>query len=266
MDYRHLSVERSGGVVLCTLSNPPMSYMNARMVRELDELTREVEAARDDRVLVLTGGIEGIFITHYDVGELVELAERAGAAAGGAPSEVGLIHAVLNRLERMPKPTVAALNGNAMGGGCELSLACDFRVMADGPYLYGLPETTVGIIPGAGGTQRFARLLGVARALDLVLHARVMTPQEAFEIGLLHRLLPAVGFLEHAREFARDLARRAPIALAAAKEAIRRGAEVGIDEGLAIEAREFARTMRSSDARNAMRAYLRGEPYEFKGE
>lgn len=249
----------------CTLLNPPMNFMNARMVGELDDLSREVERTREDRVLLITGGVEGIFITHYDVGELVDLAEGTGAS-GGASSEVGRIHAVLNRLERMPKPTIAALNGTAMGGGCELSLACDFRLMADGPYAYGLPETSVGIIPGAGGTQRFARLLGTARALDLILHARVMTPPEALEIGLVHRLFPVEGFLDQAREFALDLAQRAPIALAAAKEAIRRGAEATLDEGIAIEGREFARTMRSADARGAMRAYLRGEAYTFKGQ
>jgi enoyl-CoA hydratase len=266
MDYQHLSVERSGGVVLCTLTNPPMNFMNARMVLELDDLTREVDSSRDDRVLVFTGGVEGIFITHYDVGELVDIAEGDARTASDSSSDVGGIHSVFNRLERMPKVTVAALNGTAMGGGCELSLACDFRLMADGPFAYGLPETSVGIIPGAGGTQRFARLLGTARALDLILHATILTPPEAFELGLVQRLLPVERFRADVLEFANDLARRAPIALAAAKEAIRRGVEVGIDEGLAIEGQAFARAMRSTDAREAMRAYLRGGTYEFKGE
>ena len=268
MSQRYLSVERRNGIVTCTLTNPPQNLMNAGMVRELDELTREVEASRDDRVLLLTGGLEGVFILHYDVGELRDAAERltGGEATPGAAEPAASIHAVLDRLERMPKVTIAALNGTAMGGGCELSLACDFRLMADGPFRYGLPETSVGINPGAGGTQRMARLLGTARALDLILHAQVLEPAEAHAIGLIHRLLPARDFLAQATAFAEDLAKRAPVALAAAKEAIRRGAEVGLDEGLAIEREAFARTMRTADARNAMRAYLAGESYEFKGE
>jgi enoyl-CoA hydratase len=263
VELRHLSIERDGGVVTCTLRNPPRNLMNAAMVRELDLVTRELEQDREARVLVLTGGVEGIFITHYDVGELVGVADRSHEGASG---EVASIHVVLNRLERMPVVTVAAVNGIAMGGGCELALACDFRLLADGAGRIGLPETSVGIIPGAGGTQRMARLLGTARALDLILHGTVLEPARALEVGLVHRVFPAAEFHARAHEFASGLARRAPIALAAAKEAIRRGADVNLDEGLAIEARAFARTLRSADARNAMRAYLRGEPYEFKGE
>jgi len=264
MAYRHLTLERKGAVALCTLSNPPMNFMNAVMVRELEQVTREVEASRDDRVLVFTGGVDGIFITHYDVGELVTAAEAPAAAP--TADALMLIHRLFNRIERMPKVTIAALNGTAMGGGCEMSLACDFRLMADGPFRYGLPETSLGIIPGAGGTQRMARLLGTARALDLVLHAEIMEPKDAHAVGLVHRLLPADGFLGHALAFADDLAARAPIALAAAKEAIRRGVDVSLDEGLAIEQRAFLRTMQSADARNAMRAYVRGETYRFRGE
>lgn len=270
MSYKTLSIERSGHVVTCTLINPPRNLMNATMVQELDAFTREVDEAGTDRVLVLTGGADGIFITHYDVGELSSASDRM---AGAAPAEderqsnreAGGLHRVLNRLERMPVVTIAALNGTAMGGGCELSLACDLRVMADGPFRYGLPETGVGIIPGAGGTQRFARLLGTARALDLILHGRVMAPAEALELGLVQRLFPADEFPARVAEFAGLLARRAPIALAAAKRAIRQGSQVPLDEGLAIEARAFAECMRSEDARAAMRAYLDGKTVEFKG-
>jgi enoyl-CoA hydratase/carnithine racemase len=266
MSYRYLSVDRRAGVVTCTLRNPPMNYMNHGMVLELDQLTREVEAEPADRVLLLTGGLDGIFITHYDVSELQILAGRSQERDLATSEAAGLIHTVFNRLERMPKITVAALNGTAMGGGCELSLACDFRVMADGPFRYGLPETSLGIIPGAGGTQRMTRLLGVARALDLILHAHILTPAEAYAGGLVHRLYPAAEFHARAAEFAADLAERAPLALAAAKEAIRGGAELKLDQGLALERRAFARTMRSADARNAMGAYTRGESYAFKGE
>jgi len=261
----YLSVERRAGVVTCMMTNPPLNLMNDPMVREIDALTREVEASPEDRVLVLTGGADGIFITHYDVGELTAVAEHEDVLATIERGGPTTIHQVLNRLERMPKITIAALNGTAMGGGCELSLACDFRLMADGPFHYGLPETSLGIIPGAGGTQRMARLLGTARALDLILHGQILTPREASALGLVHRLFPPYAFRAQVAAFAENLARRAPIALAAAKEAVRRGVELSMDEGLALEQREFGRTMRSADARGAMAAYLRGEGYEFVG-
>ncbi len=266
MAYQYLKVTRDAGVLTCTLTNPPMNFMNHGMVRELDALTRQVEKSSADRVLVFTGDVEGIFITHYDVSELTVIADQSGKTDLAAAEDAGLIHTVFNRLERMPKITIAALNGTAMGGGCELSLACDFRLMADGPYRYGLPETSLGIIPGAGGTQRLARLLGVARALDLILHGTILTPIEAHALGLVHRLFAPALFATRVAGFAGALAQRAPIALAAAKEAVRRGVELTLDEGIAVERRAFARTMRSADARGAMQAYLRGEVYEFKGQ
>ena len=261
MDYEFLTVEKKSRVATCTILRPPMNYMNAKMLTEVDAVARDAESDPEVRVLMYTGGLDGIFITHYDVAELSAAAE--GQSRGPRPPDV---HEVFNRLGKMPIVTIAALNGTAMGGGCEMSLACDFRLMSDGPFRYGLPETGVGIIPGAGGTQRMARLLGRAAALDLILHGRVMEPQEALALGLVHRVFPADEFAAQAFEFAENLARRAPIALAAAKEAIREGIELSLEDGLELEQRAFARTMRSSDARNAMKAWLEGKPYEFEGE
>src|SRR5262249_41185459 len=197
-----------------------------------------------------------VFVAHYEVGELAAMAERnvAREAPSSKPGELHPLHRVLLCLESLRAVTIAALNGNAAGGGCELALACDFRVMADGPFRIGLPEPSVGIIPGAGGTQRMARLLGTARALDLVLHGQLVAPSEALSLGLVHRLLPAAGFRAAALEFAAALASRSPLALAEAKRAIRRGVELPLGEGLAREQRGFVRTMRSRDAAAALRA------------
>ena len=249
-------------------ANPPRHTLTAQGVRELHEALDGLEQDASLRALVLTGAGEGVFVAHYEVGELADAAE-APRAARGAPAEAPRLHPfheLCLRLERLPTPTVAALNGNAAGGGCELALACDFRLMAEGPFHFGLPETSVGIIPGAGGTQRMARLLGTARALDLILHARVLAPREALELGLLHRVFPAERFAAEVRAFAVDLASRAPIALAAAKRAIRRGVELPLVDGLAVEQEQFERTLRSQDAARAMRAFLRGERWEWKGE
>jgi enoyl-CoA hydratase len=264
------SLERRGGVATCTHANPPRHTLSAAGVQGLHEKLDALERDPSLRVLVLTGGGDGVFVAHYEVGEL---AAAAQASSGGAPqapaaepARLHPFHALCLRLERLPAITLAALNGNAAGGGCELALACDFRLIADGPFHFGLPETSVGIIPGAGGTQRMARLLGTARALDLILHARLLAPREALELGLVHRVLPAADFREETERFAKGLAGRAPIALAAAKRAIRAGVELPLAEGLALEQQEFERCMRSQDAAGALRAWLAGERWDWKGE
>jgi enoyl-CoA hydratase len=239
-------------------------------VRELDRITRELADDPTLRVLVLTGGGEGVFIAHYEVGEIADRAEAQQTTdttpPAGDTAGLNRFHQISLRLESMRAITVAAINGSAPGGGCEMSLGCDFRLMADGPYPYGLPETIVGIIPGAGGTQRFARLLGTAKALDLILHARLLTPGEAYELGLVHRIFPVDRFREEVDAFVQDLASRAPIALAAAKLATQRGSQVALREGLAMEQAEVGRCMQSRDAAGAMRAWLEGKTYTWRGE
>lgn len=267
---KHLELARDGGVLTVALSNPPRHTLTANGVAELSALLDELERDESLRVLVLTGGGEGVFIAHYEVGELASSAERQSAGPG-APASAGerlhAMHQVCLRLERLGAITVAAINGSAAGGGCELALACDFRLLADGPYLFGLPETSVGIIPGAGGTQRMARLLGSARALDLILHGTLVAPAQALALGLVHRVLPAESFRADAARFAANLASRAPIALAAAKRAIRDGLELPrLEDGLALEQAQFGRTMRSKDAAGAMRAWLEGKTYTWQGK
>ena len=265
-----VELSRDGHVATITFSNSPTHTLTEPMVVEFDRITEGLEGETGLRVLVLTGAGEHIFIAHYEVGELAEGAE---AAQSGASSEVGggdsrphRLNRVLIRLEAMRAITVAAINGTAMGGGCETTLACDFRLMADGDFRYGLPETSVGIIPGAGGTQRLPRLIGVARALDLILHARVLTPAEALELGMIHRVYPAASFRDEVAAFVADLAERAPIALGAAKAAVHKGMDADLETGLFIEQAAFARTMQSRDAAAAMRAWLGGKPYKFRGE
>jgi enoyl-CoA hydratase/carnithine racemase len=265
----HWSVQREGGVVTLVHANPPRHTLTAAGVRELSQQLDALEQDAALRVLVLTGCGEGVFIAHYELGELAAAAEASGRSAAPTPAarpRLHPFHELCLRLERLSVPTVAALNGNAAGGGCELALACDFRLLADGPFRFGLPETSVGIIPGAGGTQRMARLLGTARALDLILHAALLTPSEALAAGLVHRVFAAAEFPGEVRRFAADLAARAPIALAAAKRAIRAGIELPLADGLALEQEQFDRTMRSKDAAGAMRAFLKGERFEWKGE
>ena len=259
-DYQYIEVLRRGAVALGRLINPPRNLMNAGMVAELQRLAQEVEADADVRALVLTGGIEGIFITHYDVSELVQASQavqRAERPARPPTVELHPVHRAFNRLQFLPKPVVAAINGVAMGGGCELALACDFRLMARGGVI-GLPEVRVGILPGAGGTQRLARLLGPARALELILLGKVVSAEEAEALGLVHRALEPDQLLPYALEFAAELASRPPTSVAQIKRCIHEGLQLPLMEALKLEQECFRETMRSDDALRLMRDYEEG--------
>ena len=263
--YEFLTIERDGGVVTCRMSNPPRHTLVAPEVTELQAFADSLVGDAGVRVVVFTGGGQDYFIRHYEVGELSASASQQTGQAVREVTELHAFHRFLLGLQQAPYMTIAAVNGNAAGGGFEFALACDFRLAMDGEYLLGLPETSVGIIPGAGGTQRYARLLGTAKALELILHARLLSPPEALRLGLVHRVYPKHGYEAEVRAFAEGLAVRAPIALAAAKRAIYEGSELPLEAGLAVEQREFDRTMRSEDAAGAMKNLLAGKPWEWLG-
>ncbi|MEX2247603.1 MAG: enoyl-CoA hydratase/isomerase family protein [Dehalococcoidia bacterium] len=257
--HTHLSVERDGGVVTVTMNNPPRNLLNAPMVRELTSVAEELDGDESARVLVLTGGADGIFITHYDVAELssVSDAARERDSVGGG-SDLHEMHRLLLKLQSLPQPVIAAINGTAMGGGCELALACDFRIMARRGVI-GLPEVRVGILPGAGGTQRMTRLLGAAKALELMLLGDALDADAAAGVGLVHRAVDAGRLTEEVTALARELASRPRISLAEIKQCVLRGGEMPLLDGLRFEQDAFWRTMRSDDASRLMRAYLKSE-------
>jgi enoyl-CoA hydratase/carnithine racemase len=294
MKFLRSRVEEQIGII--EFYNPPHNFMTAGMVRELDELTRDWAADPAIRALILTSGIEGLFITHYEIKDILEMFKSlqetpvalrgvntlACRLTGGLlrlldafrPAigrkvenrllatklsgvvELECIHRVFRRLETMPKVTIAALNGEALGGATELSLACDFRLMAAGDYRYGLPEATVAIIPGAGGTQRMTRLLGFGKALELMLEGALLTPQEALRYGLLHRVLPADELLPEALELARRMARRPPAAVAGIKRAVRIGGSLPLARGLEVEKGAFFSCGYLKDPVKAFEHYL----------
>lgn len=263
--YEFLTIERDGGIVTCRMSNPPRHTLVAAEVTELQAFADSLAGDSSVRVVVFTGGGQDYFIRHYEVGELSASASQQTGQAAREVEQLHAFHRFLLGLQRAPYVTIAAVNGNAAGGGFEFALACDFRLATDGDYLLGLPETSVGIIPGAGGTQRYARLLGTAKALELILHARLLSPAETLRLGLVHRVYPKQGYEAEVRAFAEGLAARAPVALAAAKRAIYEGSELPLEAGLAVEQREFDRTMRSEDAAGAMKNLLAGKPWEWLG-
>jgi len=269
MAFNHLRVETRDHIATCVHANAPHHTLTQDGVEEFHDFLDHVESDDTLRALVLTGGGDGVFIAHYEVNELAETAEAAPLDGGAAPAQAPRLHALNRlclRLESLRIPTIAAVNGTAGGGGWELALACDFRLLCDGPHHVGLPETNVGIIPGAGGTQRTTRLLGEARALDLILHGRLVSPHEAHALGLAHRVYGAEDYSQSVEAFAATLASRSPIALAEAKKAIRGAWDRTLEEGLYFEQECFDRAIHTEDAAGAMRSWLKGERWKWQGK
>lgn len=248
-----------GGVRLLTMANPPRGYMNAELATELLEHLQQARAYDAVRVVVFTGGVPGVFIRHYDVGEIVAVGEvaRPGAGAGEAGERAeSPVYAMFDLLLAFPKPTIAAINGMCMGGGFEFALACDIRIAQPGDYTIGLPETRLGIIPGLGGLQLLARTVGLARAKEMVLRGRVVGPEDAHKLGLVHEL--AADAKSQALEIGRDLVSLPAGGLEAVKRmaALVAGGET-LEDGISTAAAEFMVTLLANDeAMDSMRSFL----------
>ena len=257
-EYQHIELRREGHVLIATLVNPPKQLMNATMVQEMHAVVDTLPDDADTRVLIFIGVADGIFITHYDVGELSTISDAVRGMPAREDQGGGQLHplnALSMKLRALPQPVIAAINGTAMGGGCELTLACDFRIMARG-YQIGLPEVRVGILPGAGGTQRMARMLGQAKALELMLLGDTVDAAEAARLGLVHRAVQPERVLEEAIALAQELASRPRTSIAEIKRCVYEGTEMGIEQALLFEQAAFTRTMRSDDGSRLMKAYL----------
>ena len=256
--FNHLRIEDNGNYVICYLSNPPTHTLTSSGVNEIHRFLDQIEKRDDLRVLAFTGDGENVFIKHYEVGELANTAERNLETKKDKqdPKELHAFHTMLLRLRDLDAIVVAGINGNTAGGGCEFSLGCDLRIMADGNFLIGLPETSVGILPGGGGTQRLSRLIGSSRALDLILHAQLVSPKEAFDLGIINKLVSEASFNQELISYCEGLSNRAPIALQQVKKIIHQGLEMTLEESLLLEQKAFDVTMNSKDAARAMRALL----------
>ena len=256
-DYQYLNLRREDATLVCAITNPPKNFLNAAIMSELTRMANEIDDSV--RALVLTGGVEGIFITHYDVNELAMAANamRAGAPIGRG-RQLHDLHKLTLHFRRMPIPVIAAINGTAMGGGCELTLGCDFRYMARG-YRIGCPEVRIGLLPGGGGTQRIARLVGTARALELMLLGDTLDADEAERAGLIHRACDPDDLMRQTLALAAELGRRPPLAVALIKRLVHEGVEMPLPEALRIEQAAFWETMRTDDADRLMRDYLKSD-------
>lgn len=263
VDYKHLEIEDQGQIIICYLSNPPTHTLTAQGLLEIHDFLDSLVTNKELRILAFTGAGEDVFIRHYEVGELADSAEKnisqqeeTKKLETNPIKELHGFHKMLLKIRDLDAIVVAGINGNTAGGGCEFSLGCDLRVMSSGDYFIGLPETSVGILPGGGGTQRLARLIGSSRALDLILHGQLISNVKALEFGIINEILPKESFLKSLKEYCQILANRAPIALREVKRAIHRGMDLPLEEALLIEQEAFNKTMNSKDAAKAMRTML----------
>ena len=254
-----VGVERVGGVAAVTIDRPEaLNALDGETLTALRDLLRELAEDSAVRAIVLTGAGERAFASGADIKAM----EPMGVEEAQVWADLG--HEVCRLLETMPKPTIAALNGFALGGGCELALSCDIRYASSSARL-GQPEVLIGVIPGWGGTQRLARVVGIGLAKELVLTGRPVGTEEALRIGLVNAVFPPEELIAKALELARSLAAGSPLALAAAKEALNAALEGDQDAGLEREAESFAALFDSEDRREGMRAFVEKREPRFTG-
>src|SRR5688572_14295689 len=259
MSFENLLVERDGAVTLITLSRPKV--LNALNAQTLDELTAafdEVAADAGTRVVILTGAGDNAFVAGADINEL------AVQTPVGGRDHARRGQRLFDRIERLGKPVIAAVNGFALGGGCELAMACTLRLAADTARL-GQPEINLGIIPGYAGTQRLVRLVGIGKAMEITLTGTPIAAADAERIGLVNRVVPAAELMSEAKKLAAHLAAQAPIAMRYIIAAINKGAEMGFAEGEVFEATLFGLVASTEDMREGTRAFLEKRKAEFKG-
>ena len=259
MTFENLLIDRDGSVAVVTVNRPKV--LNALNTQTLDELRRAILALKHDdsvRAVVLTGAGEKSFIAGADINELAVQTPTTGREHAMAGQHV------LDLIEHMGKPVIAAINGYALGGGCELAMACTLRIAADTARL-GQPEITLGIIPGYAGTQRLARIIGRGRALELLLTGDQISAQDAHRVGLVNRVVPAADLMRDARALAATLAAKAPVAVRYILEAVHKGLEMPFPQAQVFEATLFGLVASTEDMREGTKAFLEKRKPEFKG-
>ena len=261
MDYQAILFECRDGIAYLTLNRPEV--LNARNRQMREELIDAVTTIRSDpeaRVVILTGAGERSFSAGRDLKEAAQ--EEVGVvAARQAKMEIS----DTEMIARLNKPVIAAINGFALGGGCELALACDIRVAVEGAKV-GLPEVSRGMIPGSGGTQRLSRVVGLGKALELILTGTVIDAEEACRIGLVNKVVPRDQLMAAAEEYAHAIVAKAPLAVVFAKEAVREGYEMSLDDGLRLETDLSALLRTTADVKEGARAFVEKRAPQWRGE
>jgi enoyl-CoA hydratase len=258
-EYSNLQLDVQDRVATLSVNRPDkLNALNEQTIRELGQAMDEITARDDVRGVILTGVGEKGFVAGADIAELAKM----GPVDGIEVSRLG--QQVFRRIELSRKPVLAAVNGFALGGGCELALACHLRIASENAQ-FGLPEVKLGIIPGYGGTLRLPRIVGKGRALELMLTAQFIKADEAYRIGLANKVVPQAELMDTARKMMGTILANGPIAVGLAIECTTRGMEMSVDDGLALESNLFGLLAATTDMREGMQAFLDKRKAEFTG-
>jgi enoyl-CoA hydratase len=258
-EYKNLLVEKKGAVLVVTINRErALNALNKEVIGELQQLFSFHWTDDTIRCVVLTGSGEKAFVAGADITELADVDVRSGTEL----SARGLY--LMKSIQNFPKPVIAAINGFALGGGCELAMACDIRLASEKAKM-GQPEVNLGIIPGYGGTQRLPRLVGKGKALQLILTGEIISAQEAYRIGLVDELYPPDQLMAKAMEMAELICAKAPMAISAAKECINRGLDINLTAGCDLEKATFGSICGTGDKNEGMEAFLEKRKPQFSG-
>ncbi|KGK90886.1 enoyl-CoA hydratase [Desulfosporosinus sp. HMP52] len=258
MAYETILVEIEDGIAMLTLNRPAvLNALNDQVFSELAEAAAKIANDPSVRVMIITGG-EKVFAAGADIGQMAS-ATAVEVTISDRPS-----HRALQIIENMPQPVIAAIAGYALGGGCELTLVADVRIAADNAQ-FGLPEIKLGILPGAGGTQRLPRLIGAGRAKELIFSGDFIKAEEALRIGLVNKVVPADLLFSEAKKMAKRFADRGAVALRMAKSSVNEGLRMDLEAGLQYEHKCFSLLFATEDQKEGMKAFLEKRPAKFLG-
>jgi enoyl-CoA hydratase len=261
MELENVILKKECHLATVTINRPKaLNALNSATLKDLDTVLEDLEKDSNIYAVILTGAGEKSFVAGADIAEMKDLNEDEGTAFGELGNKVFL------RLENLNKPVIAAIQGFALGGGCEISMACDIRIASE-TALFGQPEVGLGITPGFGGTQRLARIVGLGKAKELIYTARNIKADEALVCGLVNKVVPLESLMDEAKKMASKIIANAPIAVRLCKDAINRGMQVAIDEAVMIEAADFGKCFASEDQTEGMSAFLeRRKEKNFKNK
>lgn len=255
-EYTNLKIAVEDRVAVLVIDHPPVNAFNRATLADLDAAMDELMANDQVKVIVITGAGELAFVAGLDLKEI------ADASPGEAREMIARGQSLFSKIEACPKPVIAAVNGVALGGGLELMLACHIRILSERAKA-GAAESNLGLIPGWGGTQWLPRIVGMGRALELILTGDMIDAQEAFRLGLANKVVPAGQVLAEARSLGKKIAAKSKLTNAAALKAVLRGVELPLAEGLALEAAQFSRLLGSNDAKEGISAFLQKRQPKF---
>jgi len=260
MQYENIQMSKEEGIGVVAINRPKaLNALNSATLMELSVALDEILAATDVRVLIITGAGDRSFVAGADISEMAGY----NTLQGERFAELG--QGVMFKLEKFPKPVIAAVNGFALGGGCELAMACDIRLASDRLKI-GQPEVKLGVLPGFGGTQRLTRIVGPGKAKEIIFSGDVYDAAEALRIGLVDRVFPADKLMEEARKLARTIASRGQIAVRMAKDCINAAQDVSMLDGCMLERKAFALSFSTEDRAEGMKAFLEKREPKFTGK